>query len=454
MSEAATPSAGPAAAVDPGALMRSKQYRRLLLLAALVGLVVSFAAWCFLELISRLQPWIYEDLPAALGFAAMPWWWPLPVLAIAGLLTAFAVYRLPGTGGHIPYQGLKAGASQPVELAGIVAAALASIGLGLVLGPEAPLIAGGGALAIWAVRLLRKDTPDQVLSIVAAAAAFAAIASLFGSPIIGAVIIIEAAGLGGAMLPVILLPGLVAAGIGSLVFLGLGTWAGLSSNDYALAPLALPAMTEVTAAQILWTIPLALVAAVVVSIVLEGSRRSDHVVKQRPWLLMPMVAVLVGVFAVVFAALTDLPATTVLFSGQDAFNALIDQAPTLSLVTLVLLFVFKGAAWSLSMGSFRGGPTFPALFLGAVAGLMAADLPGMSETPAVAALLGAMAVSVLRLPLSAVLLATLMTTSGGLDTAPIIIVSVVVAYIATLVLAARRSDAPPAADISSTPAAA
>ena len=105
--------------------------------------------------------------------------------------------RLPGHGGHIPYEGIKAWAPpKPAELPGILLAALATLGLGLVLGPEAPLIALGGGLAILAVRLARKDIPDQAKAVLAASAAFAAIATIFGSPVIGAIILIEAAGLG------------------------------------------------------------------------------------------------------------------------------------------------------------------------------------------------------------------------------------------------------------------
>ena len=74
-------------------------------------------------------------------------------------------------------------------------AALATIGLGLVLGPEAPLIALGSGLGLLAVRLVRKDAPEQLRALVAAAGSFAAISFIFGSPLIGAVILIEAAGL-------------------------------------------------------------------------------------------------------------------------------------------------------------------------------------------------------------------------------------------------------------------
>ena len=126
-----------------------------------------------------------------------------------------------------------------------------------------------------------------------------------------------------------------------------------------------------------------------------------------------------------------------LFSGQDAFGSLLKDAPTLSLTTLALLLVFKGAAWSISLGSFRGGPTFPAIFLGVVAGLLAAHLPGFSETPAVAVLMGAGLVSILRLPLSSVVIALLLTSKAGLGVAPLIIVGVVTAYLTTEALSAR-----------------
>ena len=133
-----------ALSTDPGELIRSRRYRALLVFAALIGVVVSLASWAFLELVHVLQHWVFEDLPDELGFDTVPTWWPLPVLAIAGLVTAFAIVRLPGHGGHEPSDGLKAGApAQPIELPGILLAATATLGLGLVLGPEAPLIALG-----------------------------------------------------------------------------------------------------------------------------------------------------------------------------------------------------------------------------------------------------------------------------------------------------------------------
>src|SRR6185503_12302143 len=156
---------------------------------------------------------VYEDLPDAVGYDnGAPLWWYLPVCAFAGLVVAFAIVRLPGRGGHVPAEGLNAGPTQPIDLPGVMLAAVATLGLGLVLGPEAPLIALGGGLAILAIRLVRKDAPDEVVGVMSAAGAFAAISFIFASPLIAAVILIEATGIGGPKLPIVLVPGLLAAG--------------------------------------------------------------------------------------------------------------------------------------------------------------------------------------------------------------------------------------------------
>lgn len=426
-----------AAAPDPAQLIRTRQYVRLLVLSALVGVGVSLACWSFLEVTHALQVGLYEHLPSALGFETRPWWWPLPVLAVAGVLVAFAVVRLPGRGGHEPSEGLHTGApTRAVDLPGVLLAAVATVGLGLVLGPEAPLIALGTGLAMLVMDRARHPAPDQARMVLAAAASFAALATIFGSPVIGAVIIIEAAGLGGPTLPVILLPGLMASGIGSLVFVGIGTVTGLSSKAYALPPLTLPAYPTPRAVDFLWVLPLAIATAVVVFLVVRLARVVHDVVARRPYVLTTAASLLVGVTAIVFAEVSGQPADAVLFSGQDAMTSVVSDAGALSLGTLALLLVCKSFAWAVSMGAARGGPTFPGIFVGLVAGLLCTHLPGFAETPAVGALVAAAVVSVLRLPLSAIILALLITGAGA-GVAPLVIVAVVAAYITTLALAAR-----------------
>src|SRR5512142_1862887 len=85
------------------ATIRSKRYVALLAVVAVIGVIVSLAAWCFLEGIHQIQQELYTHLPHAFGYQnAPPKWWPLPILAIGALIVALAIMRLPGKGGHIP----------------------------------------------------------------------------------------------------------------------------------------------------------------------------------------------------------------------------------------------------------------------------------------------------------------------------------------------------------------
>ncbi|BCJ46535.1 hypothetical protein GCM10010168_61740 [Actinoplanes ianthinogenes] len=423
--------------MDASALLRSRRYWLLLVLSALIGVVVSIASWAFLEITHWLQVGVYEDLPDSLGFAETPWWWPLPVLVLAGVIVAVAIARLPGNGGHEPSEGLKTGPpTRPVDVPGVLLAAVATIGLGLVLGPEAPLLALGTGLALWLLGLSRRPMPDQAIQVVAASAAFAALATIFGSPVVGAVIIIEAAGLGGSTLPVILLPGLLAAGIGSLMFVGVGSLTGLSTDAFALPPLSLAAYPTPQLTDFLWTVPLALAAALLVHLVLRLAKVVRHAVEGRRLLLTPVAALLVGLIAVAFQEISGQSGEAVLFSGQEAMIPLLHQAGTLSLGIVALLLVCKALAWALSLGAARGGPTFPAIFIGLAGGLLAGHLPGSTPTAAIGVLVGATLVAMLRQPLSSILIALLLTRAGA-GVAPLVILAVVVAYIATLLLAAR-----------------
>ena len=429
--------------------MRSRRFMLLIVVAAIVGVVVSLAAWCFLELIYQIQRELYTHLPNALGYTnGPPLWWSLPVLGIAGFLVALCIERLPGRGGHLPANGLAMGGGLPkvIDLPGVILAGLATIGSGLVLGPEAPLIALGSGTALLTIRAARREMPQQALLVIAATGSFAAISFIFESPLIAAVILIEGTGIGGSRLPMILVPGLLGAGIGSLVAIGMGSFTGLSTSAFALGPLTLPHFGHPDIAEFGWTIVLAVAIAVVARVVMQGGRATHGIVTRRPLLYPTLIALIVAGLAIAFHGASGKGVDQVLFSGQDALPGLVEQAGTWSVAALVWLIVFKGLAYSLCLGSFRGGPTFPAIFLGAAGGLMASHLPGFSLTPAVAVGLGAATVAILRLPLTAVVLATLLTVKAGTGDEPLIIVGVIVAYLITLAVSApASSDAGPVA---------
>jgi H+/Cl- antiporter ClcA len=435
---------------DPQMLLRSKSYLRLLILAAVLGVPVSAAAYGFLQLVAYLQGEVFTHLPNGLGFHGAPPWWPLLPLTVAGLLVAPVIRFLPGKGGHSPADGFKpGGAPTPAQLPGVLLAALATLSLGVVLGPEAPLIALGGGLAVLAVRLARRDMPAQATAVVAAAGSFAAVSTLLGSPITGAFLLMEASGLGGPMLGVVLLPGLLASGVGALIFVGLDALTGFGT--FSLSVPGLPHFTRPDIAEFGWALVIGLAAAIVGTAIHRlGLFLRPHV-ERRMLLLTPVVGMAIAGLTIAYTEGTGKSYSDVLFSGQSQLGPLIDHAASYSVGALLLLLACKGLAYGASLSSFRGGPTFPALYLGAAGGIALSHLPGLPMVAGVAMGIGAMCAVMLRLPLTSVLLATLLLSSDGLAVMPLVIVAVVVAYVASARLAPAPAPVPASAATATVP---
>ena len=94
-----------------------------------------------------------------------------------------------------------------------------------------------------------------------------------------------------------------------------------------------------------------------------------------------MAGLAVAGLAVAFAEGTGRSASEVLFSGQSALPGLVQGAAGWTVGALTLLVVCKGLAYGISLSSFRGGPVFPSMFVGAAAGIAASHLPGLSWFP-------------------------------------------------------------------------
>jgi H+/Cl- antiporter ClcA len=423
---------------DPLALLRTRGYLVLLVIAAVIGVPVSAAAYGFLALVTEMQGWTFTALPKALGFGAEPLWWPLMPLAVAGVLVGLTIRYLPGRGGHSPADGFKAGegAPGPAELPGVLFAALATLSLGVVLGPEAPLIALGGGLGVLAIRLVKRDAPAKTAAALAAAGSFAAVSALLGSPLLGAFLLMEASGLGGATLELVLLPGLLAAGVGSLIFIGLDSLTGLGT--FSLAIPNLPHLGSPNIGEFGWALAIGVMAALLgAGIRWLGLLLRSHV-ERRILLATPLAGLTIAGLAIAFAAGSGHGSAEVLFSGQSALGPLITHSAGYTVGALALLMVCKGLAYGVSLSGFRGGPTFPAMFLGAAGGMTLSHLPGLPLVAGVAMGIGAMSAVMLRLPMTSVLLATLLLASDGLAVMPLAIVAVVVAY----VVSARLVPAP------------
>jgi H+/Cl- antiporter ClcA len=407
-------------------------YVRTLVLAALLGVPVAFAAVLFQTAIHDLIHLVWDVIPDDLGWSEPAWWYVVLVPGLAGLLVAGAV-RLPGHGGHSPLEGLGADPIPPITLASILPAALATLGLGLVLGPEAPLIALGLGLGALAVRLIRLEGTGAQLLVFAGA--FAAVAALFGGPLIAAFLLFEVTAASGKIpaqqIGRALLPGFVAAGTGALVFTGVAGWTGLHQANLALP--SLPPYESVRITDLAWC----LLVAAVVSVVVVAIRHLAHGVAAQsslgPVALLIVAGLGVGALAVVFRATTDRPVDLVLFSGQAELPGVIAEG---SAGVLVLLVLAKGLAYALSLGAgFRGGPVFPAIAIGVATAMVAADvLPGLHTTPAVATGIAAGTTAVLRVPFTAVLLVSLLVGPSAFDVAPIAVLAAAMAWLVATML--------------------
>ena len=402
----------------------------LLLFGALVGIPVAAVAYYYLKLVTQGQKYFFATLPSELGFHGAPVWWPLPMLALCGLIVGVTLRYLPGTGGHNPADGFAMGGDFTAkDLPSVLVASLATLSLGGVLGPEMPLVVIGMVLAASIVRLIKKDAPKQAIVIIGAAGSFAAISTLLGSPVVGAFLLLEAAGIGGGLISVILLPGLVAAGV-----------ARLSS---------LPSVMRPVRASRRWRCRVSRPSAFRRGPVrlgdrhrpAGGSRRHRHPAPglsdpafRRP----PQGARDSGGrpgrrrSGCSVRGADRKSSHFVLFSGQSGLAPLIQHAATWSVGALVLLIVCKGLAFGVSMGSFKGGPAFPGMFLGAAIGIALSHLPGLPLVDGVAMGIGAMAVvAVGGLPLSSVVLTLVFIQSDAFEVIAVVIIAVAVAFVAS-----------------------
>ena len=432
--------AGNAAERDSGAqlvaVLTSRGYRGLLLVSALVGVPVALVGFGFLALVHVLENLVWESVPEALGMSEPTWWYAIVVLTFAGAIVGLTISRLPGTGGHIPVHGLGSGMPTIPDLPAIVVAAVLSLTLGAVVGPEAPLVAIGAGAVLVMVRRTRLHDQPQALQLLAVAGSSAAISTIFGSPVIGAVLMLEVVGLMGTQVLVAVLPAVLSAGVGALVFTGMGEWTGFSAPSLAIPGLS---ATSFQLTDLLWTIPVAIVVAVLAQVTRRVGLRVADAAARRTVPATTAVGLVVGLCAAAYALLTDRPVADVLFSGETAIAELVTDPQGWAAGTLVLLLLFKGLAYAVSLGAFRGGPTFPALFLGAAFGILVGALPGFGTAAGIAVGMAAATSAVLRLPITSIVLVALLLGPEALSQIPLVMIAAVVGLVTAVGLDQRDS---------------
>jgi H+/Cl- antiporter ClcA len=407
----------PAAFSGPRAL-------RLVALGALVGVPAALVAALFVAVVHELEHWLWHDLPERLDASGPPWYLVLGLPVVGACFVLAARMLLPGDGGHGPLGGISVEPTPLSHAPGVALAAVGSLAFGAVLGPEAPLIALGSVVGVAVAPLARLDPREgRVLSL---AGSFSAISALFGGPLVAGMLLLEAGvGLGAALIP-FLIPGLVAASIGYLIFVGLGDWGGLEST--ALSVAGLPPYEGAHLRDLVIAVGVGVVAALLVEVV----RRVASFVAGPGRARLGMPALLVGGALVVgaLALLADgLGASSqdVLFSGQASIPSLVTEDSTR--IVLVLIAA-KALAYAICLGcGFRGGQVFPAIFLGVALTTLAVIAFDMSPTLAVAVGTAAGTAAMTRLLFAAVIFAALLVGTAGVDAVPAAALAAVAAWL-------------------------
>ena len=409
-------------------------YLRLVALGALIGIPAAVVAALFLALVHDIEHWLWHDLPDALGHSSPPWYLVIGLPMVGGALVALARLLLPGDGGHRPLDGIAMGVTPLKSGPGIALAGLASLSFGAVLGPEAPLIALGAVVGLSVTLLLRVSEREE--PVLATAGSFSAISALFGGPLVGGMLMVEGGlGMGAALLPIIL-PGFVAAAVGYLIFVGFGDWGGLEAQGLVVPNL--PPYNGTHLADLIVAILVGILGALVVVAARRVGSVLDSHARDRKNISLLLVAggLAVGLLAQIADSL-GADSQDVLFSGQASVPDLVAADST---KIVLILFVAKAIAYAVSLGcGFRGGPVFPAIFLGIALATFATLWFDVSPTLAVAVGAAAGTAAVTRLLVTASLFATLLVGTQGVDAVPAAVLAASAAWLVVQAVDRRRA---------------
>jgi H+/Cl- antiporter ClcA len=406
--------------------------------AAAIGIPAALIAALFLALIHVLQQWLWDDLPDALGTSSPPWYLVIGLPVVGAGVVLAARKLLPGDGGHSPLVGLS---SQPTPVAfgpGIALAATGTLAFGAVLGPEVTVISLGSLIGVAVTYIVRVDRVEGAM--LSSAGSFSAISALFGGPLVAAMLLVESGvGMGAALIPA-LLPGLVAAAVGYLVFVGFGHWGGL--NAPGLAVPGLPEYHGTRLLDLLVGVTVGIAAALLIPAIHRLAVRVDHLPRGRLGMAVPLLlgGLAVGVLAQA-ADLLGADSQEVLFSGQSSVPAVV--ASTSAKVILIVL-VAKALAYAVSLGcGFRGGAIFPAVFLGVAMASLSVVWFDVSPTLAIAVGTAAGMAAQTGLLFSPILFASLLVGKAGTDAIPATVLATVATWLTKAALDRRTAAAQP-----------
>jgi H+/Cl- antiporter ClcA len=231
--------------------------------------------------------------------------------------------------------------------------------------------------------------------------------------------------MGAALIP-LLLPGLVAAACGYVIFTGLGNWSGLEATRLNVPDLPHYEGTSIEDLLIAVAVGIA-VALVIVAVRRLGTGLAG--LRQRG---VGLAALLVagGLAVGCLAELADLLGgeyQEVLFSGQSAVPDIVAEG---SGGVVIVVLAAKAIAYGICLGcGFRGGPVFPSIFIGVALATIAVVAVDMSPTVAIAIGTAAGMAAATRLVLASLVVAALLVGTAGVDAVPAAVLAAVAAWL-------------------------
>lgn len=428
-----------AQAAAPSAATPLRLQMRSFILAIIIGLVAASVASLFLWIVDGGQKLVYETLPENFGWDAIPGWWVL-LLLLVGAGFVFLSRRLPGHTGGSPLSGFHF--TNPISWApAILIAAFGTLVFGASLGPEGPLIVLGSAVAAI---LVKRSKSEDITKLAMLLGGMAAIGTIFGNPFVAAFMLLEFAAMGA--LPVAaLVPAFVSLGAGYVTLVGWGSWTGF--GVHVLSVPGLPAYDTLEPDDLIAGLLVALVVAVLAALARELGERTDLLGAKRPTVVLFAAAVITAAVAWGVVTIFDVSYNQILFSGQSGMATLIAQTSAGAVAAIVIgKLIVYGIALG---GGFRGGPVFPATFIGVGFGVLASLVFTNLSVSAMAAVgIAAAATVMLRLPFTSGMLAMLLVGGAGAAIAPFAIIGAVVGFIVRQALdqfdKRRQTDLAPA----------
>jgi H+/Cl- antiporter ClcA len=415
--------------------VRSRAFYKLLLISGAIGIVGALITVAFFAMMNFGIAIVWRELPRMLGLGSgtdsAPFIIAFCLLGglLVGLITRFT--RVPpallaeeleefvDTGRLIPRNGV---VGMFRGLTGLI--------FGGSIGPEGPLTGICGSMGTWiADRLKVKQPAGAVFTLSGISGMFG---SFLGSPFGFAVLSIEVGLEKQKMSWMALLPSIVAASVGYTVFFGLTGY--VFGGNYHFPPYDGWRLVDLGYAVVLGLVG-GLVGLLFIRL-FRSLRRLSVRWSSRPVELALLAGLILGVVGAIFPVL--------LFSGDAEIQTIIDQSAEMGLLALLVLALLKVflTVVCLSLG-WSGGYIFPSFFIGAAMGLAVHQfLPFIPEIVCIVCVMSGVSVALLRSPIA---LAIIIQTLFDVRLAPVIAISIVVAFLLTyrtgLIAPAERPSA-------------